>query len=119
MALEHTMDAAETELALAHEEVRVRKLVAQLEEGGMVGHTGLTEHLLPVEDRSPHGGAELAERELELGLLQDLEAELHAIDRARVRLREGKFGFCSTCGGPIGALRLEAVPATEHCVEHA
>ncbi len=119
MSQERTVDNTEAALALAHEEVRVRELLARLETGGIIGHTGLTEHLLPVEDRSPGGGAELAERELELGLVQDLESELRAIERARDRLREGRYGRCAKCGVPIGMLRLQAVPTTDRCVQHA
>ena len=51
------MDDTEAALALSHEEVRVRELLVSLETGGIIGHTGLTEQLLPVEDRSPGGGA--------------------------------------------------------------
>ena len=62
---------------------------------------------------------EVRVREFELGLVQDLESELRAIERARDRLCEGRYGRCAKCGVPIGMLRLQAVPATERCAQHA
>lgn len=113
------MDETEAVALLAREEARVRTLLTRLESGGLVAHTGLDEHLVPVEDRSLGGGAELAERELELGLLQSLESELQDVERARSRLQEGTYGRCATCREQIGIERLRAVPVTDRCMRHA
>lgn len=32
------------------------------------------------------------------------------------RLRKGDFGYCKTCGVPIGFARLEARPTAEQCI---
>src|SRR4030081_2605110 len=42
---------------------------------------------------------------------------LQMVDRALVRIREGNFGECISCGEEINAKRLEAVPWTRHCIE--
>jgi RNA polymerase-binding transcription factor len=42
---------------------------------------------------------------------------LQMVDGALVRLREGTFGECISCGQEINPKRLEAVPWTRHCIE--
>lgn len=42
---------------------------------------------------------------------------LQMVENALVRLREGSFGECISCGKEINAKRLEAVPWTRHCIE--
>ena len=111
------MDIMEAAELLTQEEVRVRGLLSDLESGGVVGHSGSEEHLMPVEEAD--SGAELAERELELGLLRSLEDELDSIERSRGRLREGRYGTCTTCGSDIGDERLRAVPTAAQCITHA
>ncbi|EHS50635.1 transcriptional regulator, TraR/DksA family [Rhizobium sp. PDO1-076] len=47
------------------------------------------------------------------------EAELRAIDAALNRIDGGTYGTCVTCGQPISAARLAAVPHTPFCQECA
>ena len=42
--------------------------------------------------------------------------ELQRIESAFQRLAEGEYGFCVTCGEPIGRRRLEADPTTPICI---
>ena len=42
---------------------------------------------------------------------------LQMVETALVRLREGSFGDCISCGKEINPKRLEAVPWTRHCIE--
>ena len=42
---------------------------------------------------------------------------LQMVENALVRLREGSFGECISCGKEINPKRLEAVPWTRHCIE--
>jgi DnaK suppressor protein len=111
-------DDAEILRKLSLEETRIRSLIEKMERGGVVTHTGAREHLGPLEDTSMDAGSEVAEREFELNILQDLASELEAIDRARERLRLGTFGLCLKCGQRIAADRLEAVVFAERCTEH-
>lgn len=45
---------------------------------------------------------------------RDLE-ELHDLDRALTRLKEGGFGTCVECGGEIPLARLRAYPTAKRC----
>jgi RNA polymerase-binding transcription factor len=42
---------------------------------------------------------------------------LQMVEGALVRIREGNFGECISCGKEINPKRLEAVPWTRHCIE--
>jgi DnaK suppressor protein len=42
---------------------------------------------------------------------------LQMVDSALLRIREGTFGQCISCGEEINPKRLEAVPWTRHCIE--
>lgn len=42
---------------------------------------------------------------------------LFDIEAALRRLTENSFGYCETCGEPIGILRLEANPSAANCVD--
>jgi RNA polymerase-binding transcription factor DksA len=80
-----------------------------------------------------NGGSELSNAPLHLGdmgteeYLYDMNATLLAneqhivaeIRSALARLENGAFGVCHSCGRPIAAARLEAIPYTRFCVECA
>jgi RNA polymerase-binding transcription factor DksA len=42
--------------------------------------------------------------------------ELAEIDAALARIREGRYGRCMNCGGPMGLQRLRAIPEARYCV---
>jgi DnaK suppressor protein len=42
---------------------------------------------------------------------------IDAVDAALARLDAGVFGICLSCGQPIAAARLEALPWAAHCIE--
>ena len=48
-----------------------------------------------------------------------LHSQLSVVERALTRLDEGTYGTCETCGGSISVERLDAIPATSRCIEHA
>ena len=41
---------------------------------------------------------------------------LQMVETALLRIREGVFGECVSCGNEINAKRLEAVPWTRYCI---
>lgn len=63
-------------------------------------------------------GTETFEREKDLSILEEVQAELADVDRAIQRLDDGLYGRCEACGVAIPDDRLEAMPATRLCVEH-
>jgi RNA polymerase-binding transcription factor DksA len=62
-------------------------------------------------------GSETFERDKEMSILYNVEAELSDVDRALRRIRERTYGLCEACGRPIGSARLEARPAARFCIE--
>jgi DnaK suppressor protein len=62
-------------------------------------------------------GTETFEREKDLSILEQVEAQLRDVDRAMARVDEGTYGTCEACGKPIDAARLEARPATRFCLD--
>ena len=62
-------------------------------------------------------GSETFEREKDLSILEQVEAELADVARALERLDDGSYGMCEACGKPIGDERLEAGPAARFCLQ--
>ena len=72
------------------------------------------------DEHDPDGSGGVAyERQQVATLLRAAEEELAALDVAAGRIAAGTYDVCSSCGGPIGAARLEALPATTVCVRCA
>src|SRR4051812_32010648 len=63
------------------------------------------------------GGTDTYQSEFDEGRLDDLRAELAAVERAEQRLAEGTFGRSVESGRPIPDERLEALPTAERTVE--
>lgn len=49
----------------------------------------------------------------------ELQTEVRAINAALQRIDEGTYGACLRCGEPIEAARLDLLPFTPFCKEHA
>jgi DnaK suppressor protein len=62
-------------------------------------------------------GSETFEHEKNQSLLEQVSDELLQIDAAFERVERGTYGTCQACGRPIGAERLDAMPATRFCVD--
>jgi RNA polymerase-binding transcription factor DksA len=52
-------------------------------------------------------------------LASELQEALDEVDAALGRLGDGSYGICEVCGKPIGAARLEAMPAARLCIVDA
>lgn len=52
-------------------------------------------------------------------LAENLRAVLADVEHALAKIDAGTYGTCEECGRPIAEARLEAMPATRWCVEHA
>ncbi len=61
--------------------------------------------------------SDLFENELRGGRIDDLRAELRAVERAEERLASGTYGLSVESGAPIPDARLEAQPTAERTVE--
>lgn len=50
--------------------------------------------------------------------IKDRERKLiRKIDQAILRIKEGEFGMCESCGGDISVKRLQARPVTTLCID--
>jgi len=61
-------------------------------------------------------GTETFERERDLSVLQQVEAEIRDVHRALLRVSLGSYGRCEACGEPIPDNRLAAIPAARLCL---
>ena len=52
-------------------------------------------------------------------LATELRESLDEVEAALQRLTDGTYGLCEVCGKPIGAARLEAMPAARLCIADA
>lgn len=64
-------------------------------------------------------GTELYERERDQALEIHADAEIHQVENALKSIKEGTYGICEVCQKPIGYERLEAIPYTTLCIDHA
>jgi RNA polymerase-binding transcription factor DksA len=62
-------------------------------------------------------GTETFNREADLSILEQVQAELADVEHALQRLDDGTYGTCEACGKPIDDGRLEALPAARFCLE--
>lgn len=62
-------------------------------------------------------GSELAARQTDFGLQQNIERLLEQVEKALKRIDEGTYGRCERCGRPISKERLEAIPYASTCVD--
>ena len=67
-------------------------------------------------DDSADTGGKVLEREQNLTLTQNSRTLLEQNQRALERIDSGAYGFCESCGEPIGKLRLQAFPRATLCV---
>lgn len=61
--------------------------------------------------------ADLTDRERDLGRIEELREELHAIGRAEQRLADGAYGLSVVSGEPIPDVRLDRIPTAERTAE--
>jgi DnaK suppressor protein len=95
---------------LARERARIEEAIAAHDgEGPLQGS----------ERREPGDvdSEDLYQDELDSGRLEDLRAELAAVERAEERLRDGTYGLSVESGEPIPDGRLEALPTAERTLE--
>jgi RNA polymerase-binding transcription factor len=62
------------------------------------------------------GTTEAISRLTDIGVGRSLEAGLARTERALVKLDDGTYGRCDSCGAPIPPRRLQAMPDSVLCV---
>jgi RNA polymerase-binding transcription factor DksA len=61
-------------------------------------------------------GTDSFEQDISLGLMENESDELHEIQEAFERIKDGSFGLCETCRKKIPKERLKAIPYARLCV---
>jgi len=115
------MDAEHARQLIVSEKVRLENLVREREAEG-IGPESETDSISELSSNDQHQGdigTETFEREKDFSLLEQLEAEIGDLDAALRKIDEGTYGTCEICGREIEPERLEAMPGTRTCIEHA
>jgi RNA polymerase-binding transcription factor DksA len=97
---------------LARERQRVEGEIARLR-----SNRGQGDELSNVDQHPADAATELHDAELDQSLLERLERDLEAIERAEQRVEDGTYGLSIESGEPIPDGRLEAVPWAEYTAE--
>jgi RNA polymerase-binding transcription factor DksA len=74
--------------------------------------------LSSIDQHQADVGTETFEREKDISILEQVDAELEDVEHALRRLDEGTYGLCEVDGKPIPEERLQALPAARFCLEH-
>jgi RNA polymerase-binding transcription factor DksA len=94
---------------LQAEAERLRGQIEVLEPGGVLSY----------DENFADSGQVAAEQGENKALINQFRKELAETQRALDKFEDGTYGVCERCGRPIGEARLEAMPATRYCIEHA
>jgi len=65
------------------------------------------------------GTTEAVERLSTTATARSITHSIEDIDRALAKLDDGTYGKCEVCGEDIADARLEALPASRYCINHA
>jgi len=84
-----------------------------------LGDIGGDERSLDFDENFADSGQVAAEQGEVRVVATSLQEQLDDVEHALRRLDEGTYGTCETCGEPIADARLEAMPATRFCIQHA
>ena len=112
------MDADSARARLDEERTRLEGVRETLDGIGDESERENLSELSGADQHQADVGSETFEREKDLSILEQVEAELLDVERALRRLDDGTYGTCEACRGPIGDERLEAMPAARFCVAH-
>jgi len=104
-------DQATTRAALEVEREHLVNQIDELTVGGKVD--------LDFDDNFADSGQVAAEQGENKVLAESLQEQLNDVERALANIDDGTYGTCVTCGNAISEARLEAMPATQYCIDHA
>jgi RNA polymerase-binding protein DksA len=103
---------------LLEERKRVEAAIAYLHEEAPGSMEDQVEEMIGTSDNHPGDAATVTlDREMDYTLQENSGHVLAEIDQALQRLDDGTFGTCRTCGQPIAAERLEAMPWATQCID--
>ena len=104
-------DTDQTRTRLEEERAHLLHRIDELTVGGQID--------LDFDDDFADRGQVASEQGENRVLADTLQVQLGLVDSALARLDDGTCGTCAVCGEQIGAERLDAMPATNRCIQHA
>ncbi len=104
-------DASARRAQLTHERDDLQRQLAELDVNSATA---------PDFDENFADSAQVAAEQGEnLTLAANFREQLTEVEAALERLESDAYGVCEVCGAAITEARLEAMPATRFCIEHA
>lgn len=73
----------------------------------------------PLEADSSEQAVDLADDEALAGVDEVLRQEMREVSEALLRIEDGSYGTCVTCGNAISHGRLQALPTAVRCINCA
>ena len=110
------MDVDRARERLDEERVRLEEVRGSLDDVSKESEEESLGELTSNDQHQADIGTETFDRERDISILEQVEAELADVSHALRRIDEGTYGTCEACGKPIGDERLEALPAARFCV---
>jgi RNA polymerase-binding transcription factor DksA len=95
---------------LEGEQARLRAQISTLDSG---------EGTLSYDENFADSGQVAAEQGENKALRNQLNEQLDEVEHALAKFDAGTYGQCERCGQAIAEPRLEAMPATRFCIQHA
>lgn len=74
---------------------------------------------LDFDDDFSDRGQVASEQGENAALADTFRTQLNKVEHALSRITDGTYGTCAVCGQAIAEARLEALPATSRCIDHA
>ena len=74
---------------------------------------------LSYDENFADSGQVAAEQGETMAVLNQLREQLTETEHALAKFDDDTYGTCERCGNTIAEPRLEAMPATRYCIEHA
>ncbi len=112
------MDPDDARRHLEAERERLAGVRAGFDDEGLdLSETESVGELSSLDQHPADLGTETFEREKDVSIIEQVEAELADVEHALQRLDEGTYGVCEACGKPIGDARLDAMPAARLCLD--
>ncbi|MEJ6950916.1 TraR/DksA C4-type zinc finger protein [Natronospora cellulosivora (SeqCode)] len=100
---------------LNKERDRLKKEMKSFEDEQRLSQKDSTGELSSYDNHPGDEGTLTFEREMDLGLFDNIFSRLKEVDDALEKIDTGDYGICQSCGDSINKERLDLVPATSFC----
>lgn len=115
------MDVQRAKNLLIEEQEKLQSLQSQMRDSGELDQSQ-QESAGALSSHDQHAGdsaTQTFQRERDESIEEMIETQRSEIGDALQRIDDGEYGWCQRCGREISDERLEALPATMYCREHA